>query len=121
MALGSLNLKVNKQDFVERIDQIQNKMDKLSDVINKYRDLKVNLDQFVEAEDDTYEQWCQRIDEHIDAAGRARASLNASKEVLQKTVDQMDDFGNQVRQTVQEGVEATKNVVETAVKIAPLL
>ena len=39
MALGSLNLKVSKQDFLNRIDAIQAKMDRLSDVIQKYRDL----------------------------------------------------------------------------------
>ena len=33
MALGSLNLKVSKQDFLNRIDAIQAKMDRLSDVI----------------------------------------------------------------------------------------
>ena len=121
MALGSLNLKVSRQDFVNRIDAIQSKMDKLSDVIQKYRDLKTNLDQFVEAEDSSYENWVARIDGHIEAAGRAKASLNESKQMLQKTVDQMDEFGNEVKQTVDAATEATKSTVEAAIRIAPLL
>lgn len=121
MALGSLNLKVSKQDFLNRIDAIQSKMDKLSDVIQKYRDLKTNLDQFVEPEDNSYEDWVRRIDEHINAAGRAKASLKESKDMLQKTVDQMDEFGNEVKQTVDSATEATKSTIEAAIKIAPLL
>ena len=121
MALGSLNLKVSKQDFLNRIDAIQAKMDRLSDVIQKYRDLKTNLDQFVEPEDNSYEVWVARIDEHINAAGRAKAALNESKKTLQQTVDQMDEFGNVVKQTVSSATEATKSTVEAAIKIAPLL
>lgn len=121
MAAGSLNLKVKKQDFVDRINDIESRMNALSDVIAKYRDLKVNLDQFVEAEDSSYEDWVQRIDSHIDAAGRAKAALKESKDTLQKTVDQMDDFGSNVKQTVQAATEATKSTVETAIRIAPLL
>lgn len=119
--MASLNLKVKKQDFVDRIDLIEVKMNNLADVIAKYRNLKTNLDQFVEPEDDSYDQWCQRIDANIDAAGRARASLNESKKMLQDTVDKMDDFGSLVTSTVQSAVEATKSTVETAIRIAPLL
>ncbi len=121
MALNSLNLRVSKQDFLDRIDTIDEKMNRLADVIQKYRDLKVNLDQFVEPEDDTYQDWCQRIDEHIAAAGKARAALNEAKKSLQTTVDQMDDFGTQVKETVVAGIEATKSTTEAALKIAPLL
>lgn len=121
MAKGSLNLKVSKQDFTTRIDLISQKMNALTDVINKYRDLKTNLDQFVEAEDSSYEDWVQRIDEHIDAAGRAKASLNEAKKTLQETVDQMTGFVGQVQQTVRSATEATKSTVGAAVKIAPLL
>ena len=121
MANGSLRLKASKQDFMNRVNDIQAKMDKLDDVIRKYRDLKTNLDQFVEAEDSSYEDWVKRIDEHINAAGKAKAALNESKKSLQQTVDQMDEFGNLVKQTLETATEATKNTVEAAIKIAPLL
>ena len=117
----SLGLKVSKQDFLDRIEQIDNKMGKLDGVIQKYRNLKTNLDQFVKPEDSTYEQWCERIDANITSCGKAKAALSKSKETLQKTVDQMDDFGNQLKETVTTATQATIHTAEVAIKIAPLL
>ena len=121
MALNSVNLKVSKQDFVDRIDQIDLKMQNLADVISKYNNLKTNLDQFTEPEDDSYEAWVQRIDEHIKSAQKARAALKESRDTLQKTVDQMEDFGSKVVETVSSAAEALKSTAEAAINIAPLL
>lgn len=121
MALGKLNLRVKKQDFVDRIEMCNAKMDVLSDVIEKYRQAKVNLDQFVQGEDDSYQRWVERIDAHIDAAGRAKASLAEAKKALEETVNQMDDFGSEVEKTVSDSVEALKSTAQAAINIAPLL
>ena len=121
MAIDGLRLKVRKQDFIEKINAIDTKSQQLADVISKYRDIKPNLDQFIESTDSTYEEWCQQIDTYIDAAGRARAALKETRDSLQKTVDQMDDFGTQLKSTISEAVEATKSTVEAAINVAPLL
>lgn len=121
MALGSLSLKVNKQDFLNMISEVEQKMNRLDDVISKYRDLKVNLDQFVEPEDSSYEKWVAQIDEYINAAGSSKAALQESKDALQTTVEQMEGFGAEVMQTVTAAAEATKSTVETAIRISPLL
>ena len=117
----SLNLRVSKQDFLDRIEKINNKMINLDGVIQKYRTLKSNLDQFVQPEDSTYEQWCQRIDANIESCGRAKAALKESKDSMQKTVDQMENIGAELRETISAATEATKSTAEAAIRIAPLL
>ncbi len=121
MAVGSLNINVSKQDFLEMIDEIQHRMDNLSDVIGKYRDIKTNLDQFVEPEDDSYEDWVQRIDEHINAAGKAKAALYESRKTLQLAIDSLDEFGSEVKQEISSATETTKSTVEAAIRIEALL
>lgn len=117
----SLGLHVGKQTFIDAIDKLDRKMSELQNVIDKYRTAKTNLDQFVEAEDSSYEKWVQTIDERITAAGKARAALNEQKDMLQKTVDQMEDFGGEIVRTVETGAEAVKSTAEAALRVAPLL
>lgn len=121
MAILRLGLHVRKEDFQKHIEAMDTQMGLLQDVIGKYRDHKVNLDQFVTAEDSTYDQWVNEIDAHIEAAGRAYAALKENKEALQKTVDEMEDFGKLMADTLADASEATKSTVEAAIRVAAIL
>lgn len=121
MALGSLNLRVSKSDFENRINQIELRMEMLRDVINRYGDAKRNLDQFIESDDSNYDAMCQRIDENVKAAGKAYALLQEAKATLQETVDKMDNMGNEVKETITSATEAAKSTIEAAVKLDAIL
>ena len=121
MAAGSLNLKVSKADFEQRIEVIAQKISNLDSVIQQYREAKANLDQFVEEGDSTYEQWIERIDANVTACGKAKAALMESKASLEKTVEQMEGMSGQLRETIASATEEAKSTVEAAIKIAPLL
>ena len=121
MAAGSLNLKVGKKDFVDRIEMINAKMSYLQDVINRYRNAKANLDQFVEEGDSSYQAWIERIDTNIETCGKAYASLQESKASLQTTVDQMEGMSAQIQQTVSSATEAAKSSVSASLKVAAIL
>ncbi len=121
MAGLDIGLKVNKQDFVDRINLIEQRMSALQDVVSRYRDAKANLDQFLESDDSNYQAMIERIDANITAAGQAYAALQEAKNTLQTTVDQMDDMGNQVMQTVTAATEATVSTVNAAIKIQSVL
>lgn len=121
MALGSLNLRVSKDDFIQRIDLITSKMDHLQDVITRYGEAKSNLDQFVEEGDSTYEAWVERIDTNILNCKKAWTSLQESRESLQKTVDQMEGMSAQVKETVSSATEAAASVIKTTLKVESLL
>ena len=121
MAIGSLNLRVSKEDFVNRINTISSKMQILQDVINRYGEAKRNLNQFVEEGDSTYESWIERIDTNILNCKKAWSSLQESKQTLEKTVEQMEGMSGQLRQTVADATEAAKNVITTTLKVESML
>ena len=121
MALGSLNLRVSKQDFITRIETISAKMDALQDVITRYGEAKRNLDQFVEEGDSTYQSWIERIDANIQNCKKAWSALQESKQSLEKTVEQMEGMTSQIKETVSSATEAAVNVIKTTLKVETLL
>ena len=121
MALGSLNVRVSKADFEARINTIEQKIAMLVDVIDRYGRAKENLDQFIESNDSNYQAMIERIDENIKAAKKAHASLVETKNTLQTTVDQMNVFGTEVKETLTSAVDATKSTVEAVLKIDAIL
>lgn len=121
MALGSLNLRVSKEDFVNRIDLVSQRMEILKDVVDRYGRAKENIDQFMDSEDSNVDSILANIDEHIKAAKKAHAALNEVKISLQETVDQMEGMSSKVKETLDSATEATKSTVEAAIKVSALL
>ena len=121
MALGSLNVKVSKEDFEQRIAVVEGRMAQLMDVIERYGQAKANLDQFIESGDSNYEDMVQRIEVNVTAAKKAHAALSETKASLQETVNLMDNMGKEIKETIVAGIDATASTVEAAIKIAGLL
>ena len=121
MALGSLNLKVSKSDFEQRIAVVEGRMAQLVDVVNRYNQAKVNLDQFIESDDSNYQAMVERIDVNIMAAKKSYAALSETKASLQETVNLMAGMSNEVKETITSAVEATTSTVNAAIKVAELL
>lgn len=121
MAKGSLNLRVSKQDFEERIQLIELRMGILKDVVSRYGDAKKNLDQFIESNDSNFEAMCANIDQYIANAKRAYSALNETKLELQKTVDQMSGMSDQVKETISSATEAAKESLEATIQVASIL
>lgn len=121
MALGSMNLRVSKQDFLDRIALIEQRMNVLQDVIERYGRAKENIDQFMDGDDSNVDAMLERIDVNVRAAKKAHAALNESKLSLQETVDQMEGMGKEVKETISAGIEASLNTVESVIKISSVL
>ena len=121
MALGSLNLRVSKGDFEKRIAVVEIRMGALVDVINRYENAKANLDQFIESNDNNYDNMVKQIDVYIKNAKKAHSALNATKLELQSTVEKMANMGNEVKETIVAATDATVRAVEAAIKIDAIL
>lgn len=121
MAIGSLNLKVSKRDFEERINIVDIRISALLDVIDRYNNAKSNLDQFIENGDSNYEDMVARIDENIKAAKKAHAALTETKNELQATVDKMENMGAEIGETIKDAAEAAKSTIEAAIKVDAIL
>ena len=121
MALGSLNLRVSKSDFEQRIAVVEGRKAQQMDVVERYNQAKANLDQFIESGDSNYQAMVDRIDANITAAKKSYAALSETKASLQETVNMMEGFGNEVKETITSATEATMSTVGAAIKIAALL
>lgn len=121
MALGSLNLKVSKSDFEQRITVVEGRMAQLMDVVERYNNAKANLDQFLEGGDSNYEAMIERINANIKAAKKSHAALAETKASLEETVRLMEGMSNEVKETITSGVEAATSTINAAIKIAELL
>ena len=121
MALGSLNLKVSKSDFEQRIAIVEGRMAQLMDVVERYGRAKANLDQFIESGDQNYEAMLERIQVNVDAAKSAYRSLSETKATLQETVRLMEGMSSEVKETIVSGTEAAASSIKSAIKVSSLL
>lgn len=121
MALGSLNLKVSKQDFLDRIVVVEGRMAQLMDVIERYGRAKDNLDQFIENGDSNYQAMVERINVNVTAAKKSYTALAETKATLQETVNLMEGMSAEVKETITAATEATVSTVNAAIKVADLL
>lgn len=121
MALGSLNLRVSKEDFIKCIDTLDRNMQRLQDIILRYEGAKKETYKFIEEGDDNYQAMLDNIDVNILNAKNAYASLQEMKEDLQKTVDSMEGMSTQISDTIKSATDATKSTVTAAIKAQTLL
>ena len=92
MALGSLNLKVSKKDFEDRILIVEGRMNTLMDVIERYNFAKEVLDQFIESGDSNYKNMIARVDANILAAKKACDALCAALDAIKATMQFQEEF-----------------------------
>lgn len=121
MALGSLNLRVSKEDFINCIDTLEMNMQRLQDVIQRYEEAKKNTYKFIEEGDDNYEAMLENIEVNVMNAKNAYASLQEMKADLQNTVDSMEGMSTQISDTIKSATDATKSTVTAAIKAQTLL
>ena len=117
----NLKVKVTKERFETLIQEIDIRMNKLSDVIESYGRARDNLDQFIAEGGVGYHQMLERIDVNVKAARAARADLEATKTALQETISQMDNFGNEVSNTLEAAIEAAGSAVNAALHVEEIL
>ena len=107
--------------FEGRIELIDQRMNVLLDVIERYARAKENLDQFMEGEDSNVETMIERINVNVEAAKKSHAALNETKLTLQETVNQMEGMSKQAKETLDSGIEAAKSSINAAITINSVL
>ena len=119
MAFNAMN--VSKKDFQDAITKVEEKMNALMDVIDRYNQARSNLDQFVGEGDSNYEATLQRIDENVKSAKKAHAALTETKNTLQATVDSMEEMGKDISSILEDATEIAKGAIQAAIKIDSIL
>lgn len=115
MANVEIRLKVSKSAYEEKINRLQNYLNRLDSTITSYEKAERDLDSFMEGNDDHYEELRQQIENNIATVRKTRQMTEASIVSLQTTLSQMEEFGSNVGNLIQEGTEAAKGVIRTAI------
>lgn len=115
-----LLLHAKKEDFVNLINQLDQKFNALVSLLADYKTLKDDVNLFMQDTDSNFQNMQANVEANIDAVRKALALVQKSKDNLQKTVDQMDDMSSNVQNLIQEGTEFTKNAINAAITIEGL-
>ena len=117
MANNQANLRVTKEDFLNRIGIIETKMGALKDVVQRYNNAINNLDQFIESDDSNYEKMVERIKVNIEAASKSYAALSETKASLQATVEKMEGMSSKVGSTLDDARKAAEQTINTTIRL----
>ena len=93
----------------------------MDDLIQRYGQAKNELTQFVEEGDSTYQAWCERIDVNVNACRASKVALEEQKVLLDKTIEEMEGMGGQLRGVLDSAKEAAVSSVKAAIKVEGIL
>ena len=119
--MANLGLKVSRENFQTRIDNVKQNMDALQAVIDRYNQAKNNLTQFIEEGDSNYQNMIDRIDENVKAAKKAHAALSETKVELEKDMAELEDTNTTIGDLLEDAKDAAKSVIEAAIKVDSIL
>ena len=119
--MANLGLKVSRENFQSRIDNVVENMNALQDVISRYNQAKSNLSQFIEEGDSNYQNMLDRIEENVKAAQKAHAALSETKAELEKDMAELEETNTSIGNLLDEAKEAAKSVIEAAIKVDSVL
>ncbi len=116
-----LLLHVNKEDYLQKISELDSKLSALRDLLSRYQNLKSNVTQFVQDSDSNFQQMQQNVEANVEAVRRAIAITEKSKATLQDTVDKMDNMSSKAATMLNEAAGTAVNAVKTAIRVEGLL
>ena len=114
-----LTLFASKADFDDLISQIDGKMHVLEGIADEYNALRDNVNSFMN-EDDNVERMKGAVQENVNAVQRAIGAAQITRENLQKTVDEMEQFSTNVGTTLDQAVQTVKSGTEAVFNVAKL-
>ena len=112
MANVELRLKVSKSAYEDKIAKLEGYITLLDGKITDYERKKTELDSFMDGTDDNYESLKQAVQENINRVRKAKEMCENSMQMLRDTLQDMDDFGENLKKNIEEGIEAAKNLSE---------
>lgn len=116
-----LLLKVNKEDYLQKIGELDQKINALRDLLGRYQQLKADVNMFVEDGDSNFQKMQENVEANIDAVRRAISITQHSRDTLQKTVDQMDSMSSKTSTMMSQAAQTAKSAISTAIRVNDLL
>lgn len=119
--MAQATLKISKGAYEAKILKLQNCLNQLDTKINQYETLRNNMTKFIDGSDDNYENLRNNVETNIKMVRKARQMTDASIKMLQDTLRDMEEFGNQMGKTLNETGELAKNTLKGAIEAMNLV
>lgn len=121
MANVEVRLKVSKSAYEEKINRLNNYLNRLDATITSYEKAKNDLDSFMDGSDDNYNKMRESVETNIKTVRKAREMTVASIDMLKQTLSQMEDFGSNLGNMITSGTEAAVSGIQAAVEAMNLV
>lgn len=119
--MANATLKISKGAYEAKILRLQSCLNQLDTKINQYESLRNNMTKFIDGSDDNYENLRANVENNIKMVRKAREMTDASIKMLQDTLRDMEEFGNQMGKTITETGELAMNTLKGAVEAMKLI
>lgn len=119
--MANATLKISKGAYEAKILRLQSCLNQLDTKINQYESLRNNMAKFIDGSDDNYESLRANVENNIKMVRKAREMTDASIKMLQDTLRDMEEFGNQMGKTITETGELAMNTLKGAVEAMKLI
>ena len=111
MANVDFRLKVSVSSYQQKIATLEGYLGELDSLLERYENKKTELDSFMDGSDDNYESLLALVEENVKAVRTAKSQTEKSLEILRTTLENMQDFGSTIINTINTGAETAVNLV----------
>lgn len=118
---GEVRLKVSRASYEAKINDLKGLITQLDAAITSYGNAETRLDSFMSSSDDSYEKTREAIRTNVNTVKQAKAQCEAAIQSLEKTLNEMESFGENVANMIGAGAEAAKSGVKTAFDVMNLV
>ncbi len=119
--MAQATFKISKAQYEAKIIALQGYLGELDSKITQYETLKANMTKFIDGTDDNYESLRTNVETNIKTVRKAREMTDASIKMLQETLQQADEFGEQFKTAITESGELAMNTLKGAVEAMKLI
>lgn len=119
--MATATLKISKELYDAKILKLQGYLGQLDTKITQYETAKSNMTKFIDGTDDNYENLRNSVETNIQMVRKAREMTEASIKMLQDTLKDMENFGEQASKAITETGDLAKNTLKGAVQAMKLI
>ncbi len=119
--MAQATLKISKGAYEAKILKLESCLNQLDNKITQYESLKNNMTKFMDGRDDNYEKFRTNVENNIKMVRKAREMTDASIKMLRDTLNQAEEFGEEMGRTISEAGELAMNTLKGAVEAMKLI
>ena len=115
--MANVTLKVSQPAYEAKITRLQDYLNRLDTQITNYETKKTQIDEFLDSTDVNYEKVRENIQEQIDVCRHSKELCDAAIQMLQQTLSEMTDAGQNIGNLLNKAGETAKSGLNLALDV----